>query len=144
VSPQRAKRPWQGQTEPSEPVNLVRHDPQCYLCPGNERRDGHKNELFEHTFVFENDFAALHTSPGPLAPTPPHPLLAIRPVQGICDVLVYHPRHDLTLATLPVQGVQRIIEEWIRIYKTRGTENGIEYVQIFEVGTFSPSPSSRS
>jgi UDPglucose--hexose-1-phosphate uridylyltransferase len=37
VSPQRASRPWQGQTEDSEQEKLPHHDPDCYLCAGNSR-----------------------------------------------------------------------------------------------------------
>lgn len=71
----------------------------------------------------------------PRSPVSSHPLLTIEPVQGGCDVLIFHPRHDLTLARLPPNDVERIIEEWIRIYAVRGRQEGIKYVQIFEVGT---------
>ena len=59
VSPQRAKRPWLGQVEKTPPENLPAYDPTCYLCPGNSRAGGVKNPVYESTFVFDNDFAAL-------------------------------------------------------------------------------------
>ena len=37
VSPQRARRPWQGQVEKTPPENQPQYDPTCYLCPGNAR-----------------------------------------------------------------------------------------------------------
>ena len=59
VSPQRTERPWQGQIErPAQPAAL-RHDPECYLCPGNSRAHGEVNPDYPHTFVFANDFPAL-------------------------------------------------------------------------------------
>jgi UDPglucose--hexose-1-phosphate uridylyltransferase len=103
------------------------------LCPGNTRAGGDKNPSYQDTFVFSNDFAAVLPSPAPLAPSPPHPLLTSEPVHGGCDVLIFHPRHDLTLARLGIPEIEKIIEEWQAIYLKRGRQEGIEYVQIFEV-----------
>jgi len=74
VSPHRAKRPWQGGVEKRPPDARRRYDPDCYLCPGNTRSSGRTNPDYADTFVFENDFPALHhgeESPAsPVAPTP--------------------------------------------------------------------------
>ncbi len=40
VSPHRAQRPWQGQTEIEPEEQRLSYDPSCYLCPGNERAGG--------------------------------------------------------------------------------------------------------
>jgi UDPglucose--hexose-1-phosphate uridylyltransferase len=40
VSPHRTDRPWQGQIEDEPPAERPAYDPQCYLCPGNERAGG--------------------------------------------------------------------------------------------------------
>jgi UDPglucose--hexose-1-phosphate uridylyltransferase len=133
VSPHRTKRPWQGQTEPPQPTQLPAHDPDCYLCPGNARAGGQRNPAYAHTAVFENDYAAVLPPPGPPAPPVPHPLLATEPVAGGCDVICFHPRHDLTLARLAPADIERVVEEWVRIYKKRGAEEGVKYVQVFEV-----------
>ncbi|MFT4569075.1 MAG: UDPglucose--hexose-1-phosphate uridylyltransferase, partial [Saprospiraceae bacterium] len=34
VSPQRSKRPWQGQVEKLEQERRPEYDPACYLCAG--------------------------------------------------------------------------------------------------------------
>ena len=53
VSPHRAKRPWQGQTEKNTEEQLPSYDPKCYLCPGNERATGgNVNDKYTDTFVF--------------------------------------------------------------------------------------------
>lgn len=127
------KRPWLGQTEPLQIMDLKAYDPACYLCPGNTRSGGKINEKFEHTYEFENDFAAVLPAPAPIAPIAPHPLLATEPVHGGCDVLIFHPRHDLTLSQLALPDIERIIERWVAIYTTRSLQEGINYVQIFEV-----------
>ncbi|KAK1069543.1 galactose-1-phosphate uridyl transferase [Friedmanniomyces endolithicus] len=59
VSPHRTKRPWQGQQEASNRIELPSHDPSCYLCPGNKRAQGDVNPDYESTFVFVNDYAAV-------------------------------------------------------------------------------------
>lgn len=66
-------------------------------------------------------------------PEAPHALLATETVKGRCDVIVYHPRHDVTMAQLDDERIKHIIEEWIRLYTERGREDDIGYVQIFEV-----------
>jgi galactose-1-phosphate uridylyltransferase len=43
VSPHRTKRPWQGQVEKLPPEKRPAYDPDCYLCPGNERAGGARN-----------------------------------------------------------------------------------------------------
>ena len=43
VSPHRTDRPWQGQVDPTATQTSVDYDPQCYLCPGNERAGGVRN-----------------------------------------------------------------------------------------------------
>lgn len=133
VSPHRTKRPWLGQTEPPQAVSLPQYDPACYLCPGNERAGGQKNDVYDATMSFVNDYAAVLPPPGPLAPVAPHPLLTTEPVNGACDVIIFHPRHDLTLARLAKEDILRIIDEWIAVYKKRGDQEEIKYVQIFEV-----------
>ncbi|KAJ7197294.1 galactose-1-phosphate uridyl transferase [Mycena pura] len=145
VSSHRAKRPWLGQTETLQTTDLPQHDPACYLCPGNKRSGGETNPMYEHTYTFENDFAAILPPPAPIAPTAPHPLLVAHPVHGGCDVLLFHPRHDLTLSRLAIDDIEHIIEEWIMVYIKRSLQEGIRYVQIFEnkgamMGCSNPHP----
>ncbi|KAG8813722.1 galactose-1-phosphate uridyl transferase, partial [Serendipita sp. 399] len=145
VSPHRNKRPWNGQVEPPQTSKLPEHDPSCYLCPGNARSGGQVNGNYTSTMSFENDFPALLSPPGPAAPASTHPLLQASPVQGGCDVIVFSPRHDLSLPLLDPQDIQAIIREWIRIYLKRGNQSDIKYVQIFEnkgsmMGCSNPHP----
>ncbi|KAH9946400.1 galactose-1-phosphate uridylyltransferase [Epithele typhae] len=145
VAPHRSKRPWLGQTEPIPTAMLLEYDPACYLCPGNTRAGGLLNDKYENTMVFENDFAAVLPPPGPTAPPAPHPLLTTEPVSGGCDVICFHPRHDLTLPRLPLPDIERIIDTWCTVYKKRGSQEGIEHVQIFEnkgamMGCSNPHP----
>jgi len=145
VSPHRTKRPWLGQTEPPQTTSLPSYDPSCYLCPGNSRTSGQKNPDYKQTFAFENDFAAILHPPLPKAPISSHPLMTAEPLHGACDVIIFHPRHDLAMPRLSLKEIGQVIEEWVRIYEARGSEPGIEYVQIFEnkgsmMGCSNPHP----
>ncbi|KIM28686.1 hypothetical protein M408DRAFT_131230 [Serendipita vermifera MAFF 305830] len=145
VSPHRNKRPWLGQTEPPQTATLPEYDPACYLCPGNPRSGGQINEKYTSTLVFENDFPALLPPPGPVPPVSGHPLLQATPVEGGCDVLIFHPRHDLTLARMATDDIENVVNEWMRVYLKRGRQPGIKYVQIFEnkgamMGCSNPHP----
>ncbi|KZS99314.1 galactose-1-phosphate uridyl transferase [Sistotremastrum niveocremeum HHB9708] len=145
VSPHRTKRPWHGQSEASESSSLLQHDPACHLCPGNTRSGGHTNPRYSSTYTFSNDFPALLSPPIPVPPAAPHPLLQAAPLHGKCDVIIFHPRHDLSISRLSIPHIKHVIAEWTRIYITRGDEPGIAYVQIFEnkgsiMGCSNPHP----
>ena len=127
------KHPWNGQVELTHSASLPEHDPDCHLCPGNQRPNGQQNGAYEHTKVFPNDYASVLPPPHPVKHSAPHPLLASEPVVGACDVLIFHPRHDLTLARLSLDDIARIIDEWTSVYRRRGSQESIKYVQIFEV-----------
>jgi UDPglucose--hexose-1-phosphate uridylyltransferase len=133
VSPHRTKRPWKGQVEAPVPPSTIQYDPECYLCPRNTRAGGAENPDYENTFVFTNDYSAVLPAPVPEAGPPKHPLLRAETVSGGCDVIAFHKRHDLTLARLSAKEIEPIIDEWIKIYKTRGSQPDVKYIQIFEV-----------
>jgi UDPglucose--hexose-1-phosphate uridylyltransferase len=144
VSPHRTKRPWQGQVEKTAPETRPHFDPQCYLCPGNERAGGHRNPNYSQTLVFENDFAALLPCTPPGA-AQPHPLLRAEAVSGICRVICSSPRHDLTLAEMDPQDLRAVVDTWAQQYQELIETPGIAYVEIFEnrgdmMGCSNPHP----
>ena len=60
-------------------------------------------------------------------------------------MLCFHPRHDLTLALMGVEEIQRVVKAWQAVYEEEGRflrDTGAEdgYVQIFEVGRTSVHP----
>jgi len=149
VSPHRTKRPWQGQTEAPPPDTRPAYDPHCYLCPGNERAGQAQNPQYTGTFVFNNDFASLL----PDTPTePPAPLsgdttglLKTPPETGMCRVLCFSPRHNLTLPEMDVPDIRRVVDTWANQYLELGGRPSINYVQIFEnkgamMGCSNPHP----
>jgi UDPglucose--hexose-1-phosphate uridylyltransferase len=143
VSPQRALRPWQGQLESVDQGSIPTHDPHCYLCPGNVRASGQANPTYENVFHFTNDFSAL------LPDTPPaaaHDDMFIRENEpGICKVICFSPRHDLTLAQMEVADIRKVVDAWCELYRDLGADLAIGHVQIFEnkgqvMGCSNPHP----
>jgi len=144
VSPHRAQRPWLGQKEKVHNKKLPEYDPACYLCPGNKRAGGIKNPDYDSTFVFQNDFSAL------LPDTPSYviqdsELLFAEDERGLCRVMCFSPRHDLTVAEMDEEAIQLVIRAWSDEYKTIGDLPYINHVQIFEnkgevMGCSNPHP----
>ncbi len=83
------------------PVVRPAYDPSCYLCPGNSRAGGMRNPQYSSTFVFENDFAAL-TKDAPTARTDllNKGLIVAEGESGICRVMCFSPRHDISLSNM--------------------------------------------
>ena len=130
VSPHRAKRPWQGQTEEAEHPELPAHDPGCYLCAGNTRMGGAKNPDYQSTFVFDNDFSAL--TPDAPNETSENGLMIAQGESGICRVVCFSPRHDMTLARMEIEDIEKVVETWTDQYAELGARPDIGQVQIFE------------
>jgi UDPglucose--hexose-1-phosphate uridylyltransferase len=151
VSPHRTQRPWLGQVEKTTQENLPSYDPNCYLCPGNERAGGVKNPLYKTTFVFDNDFAALIPETSALpgdAPSNPSPLLRAEPTPGKCRVVCFHPRHDLTLPVMSIPEIEAVIQAWTEETTSLGALDYLNYVQVFEnkgaaMGASNPHPHSQ-
>lgn len=144
VSPHRAKRPWQGKTEDQAKDSKPEYDPDCYLCPGNSRAGGKENPKYESTFVFTNDFSALK-SETPSEVFNEDDLLIAKGEKGICRVICFSPRHDLTLPEMEISQIREVVDLWTKEYEELGDREYINYVQIFEnkgeiMGCSNPHP----
>ncbi len=142
VSPHRTKRPWQGKKDKPQQAELLDYDPNCYLCPGNERAGGAKNPDYTGTYSFQNDFAALLEGP---EETFKDGLLEADSESGICKVICYSPNHSLTLPLMEVGDIIEVINLWQKEYNTLGSDPNINHVQIFEnkgaiMGCSNPHP----
>ncbi len=143
VSPHRMKRPWQGSVEKTEGEQRATYDPDCYLCPGNRRADGGHNPSYEGTYVFTNDFAAI--VPDLDHATYKDGLLEARSERGICRVVCFSHRHDLTIPELSLKEVMGVIVKWMEECKQLSALPYVNSVQIFEnkgsiMGCSNPHP----
>lgn len=144
VSPHRAKRPWQGQKESANNISLPQYDPTCYLCAGNERSDGTRNDEYNDVYVFNNDFPSLlQEEVAPQAYS--SPLFQLKPERGINKVICFSPRHDLTLPEMELEAIEKVVDAWAAQYIELGSKDFINHVQIFEnkgavMGCSNPHP----
>ncbi len=142
VSPHRTKRPWRGQIERLPPQDKPSYDPDCYLCPGNERAGGARNPDYNSTFVFTNDFRSLLPDP-PSSGENYHPLLKTQDVRGTCRVICFSPQHDLTLPEMAGADIRKVIDVWADQIVELGHD--YRWVQVFEnkgamMGASNPHP----
>lgn len=142
VSPHRTKRPWQGKKDKLQEVERLEYDPNCYLCPGNERAGGAKNPDYTGIYSFQNDFAALLEGP---EETFKDALFEAESESGICKVICYSPNHSLMLPLMEVSEIEAVISLWQKEYKALGSDPNINHVQIFEnkgaiMGCSNPHP----
>ena len=131
-SPGRLRRPWQGQIESAPPESLPAYDPACYLCPGNTRANGARNPAYTSTFAFDNDFPALVPGAPPAAGEAADEVLAVRTVSGLCRVLCFSPRHDLTLALMSPAEIRLVVDAWADESARLGSRDDVAHVQVFE------------
>lgn len=144
VSPHRAQRPWLGKVEQRPASEQWPYDPKCYLCPGNERAGGARNPQYTSVFAFDNDYPAL------LADTPEfewnqNNLIVARSERGLCRVVCFSPRHDLTIARMEPQQIREVVDCWAEQTSAMGAIRSIHHVQIFEnrgalMGASNPHP----
>ena len=144
VSPHRTKRPWNGQTEESSRNSLPVYDEGCYLCPGNERAGGVKNFDYKGVYVFNNDFAALlpDTESSYINE---NDFIKGKTEKGICRVICYTEKHNITMAQMKADEIKDIIRIWKKEYLELGQKDFINHVQIFEnkgavMGCSNPHP----
>jgi UDPglucose--hexose-1-phosphate uridylyltransferase len=96
----------------------------CPLCPSGK---GGASEVPLDTFevvVFENRFPAFGPDRRNGRP--------VRPPTTGCEVVVYTPEHDLTLAQLPPERVRLLVDVWADRYRALGARAEVAYVYIFE------------
>jgi UDPglucose--hexose-1-phosphate uridylyltransferase len=106
------------------------------------RANGERNPAYPGTFVFPNDYAALLLE-GPLEGPEPDELFRAEPVRGLCRVICFSPRHDLTLARMAPAEIRAVIETWAE--QTAELGRKWRWVQIFEnkgdvMGCSNPHP----
>jgi UDPglucose--hexose-1-phosphate uridylyltransferase len=136
-------RPWSGETIKQNTQELPVFDPHCYLCPGVVRAKGEQNPPYSDVFAFTNDF-------GSLSADAPHadnasPLYQAKSAKGICRVICFSPRHNITLPQLPLDHLTKVVARWQQEYRELSAYPWIKNILIFEnkgkiIGVSNPHP----
>ncbi|MBC7798722.1 MAG: galactose-1-phosphate uridylyltransferase [Pyrinomonadaceae bacterium] len=104
----------------------------CPLCP--TREGGFPTEIPAENYdivAFENRFPSLQ-------PNPPEPVVQsseLYPVEksfGVCEVVVYTPEHNSSLAQQPVEQIYKLVQVWRDRYDELSWRDFVKYVYIFE------------
>ena len=107
-------------------------DNYCPLCPTKE--GGFPTEVPEADYdivAFENRFPSLKSEPDvpSISSTELYP---VRPSQGVCEVVLYSPDHNTSLANEPVEQLHKLIKVWRHRFSELGSLDFVKYVFIFE------------
>ncbi len=110
----------------------------CPFCPGS----GKVPDDYQ-TFIYTNDFAAFSPANPPFEEKPG--IFATTGSRGACDVVLYHPDHNLLPAQMSAEHWARIVETWSSRTKELFADPDIAYVYVFEntgeaIGVTMPHP----
>jgi UDPglucose--hexose-1-phosphate uridylyltransferase len=146
IAAHRNARPWtgasvSGATVADEPGYVS----DCYLCPGNARVHGARNDNYTGIFVFDNDLPCVAADAPSKLETPRGEIYRNRPASGKARVVCYSPLHNTTLAEQPVDHIRALLKCWQQQYRELGDRPEVEHVLIFEnkgqvVGVSNPHP----
>lgn len=119
-------------------------DADCYLCPGNSRVSGQKNDGYESIYVFDNDHPAFSPDAPRDLPSPPG-IYRNAPASGITRVMCYTPHHTRSLAECTLEVLEQVIDAWAEQTESLYQWQDIEQVLVFEnkgevIGVSNPHP----
>lgn len=104
----------------------------CPLCPTKQGAFPTEVPASDYEIVtFENKFPSFNR----IAPEPAvegTELYKVEPAQGICEVVLYSPKHDSTLTGKTIDEIEKLVYVWEDRYKDLGSKEEIKYVFIFE------------
>lgn len=139
-------RPWNGALvgEADTPAP-PKHDPNCYLCPGNTRSNGEVNPDYQGPWAFDNDYASFSPHAPVFDEADSDPLMRRASNTGRCRVLCWTDRHDQTLASIPAETMREVAQLWQDEYVMLSQDETIQQVLIFEnkgqeIGVSNPHP----
>jgi len=104
----------------------------CPLCPTSP--GGFPTEVPRDAYefvVFDNRFPSFREHPEAPAVLE-RPLYPVKPATGACEVVLYTPEHNSTLAARSVRELVRLVRVWRDRYLELSARPDIEYVFIFE------------
>ena len=140
----RQDRPWQGERAAVSAARMPAYVETCYFCPRNPRVGGARNPDYRSVFVFDNDHPCVGAD-APRSLEPPPGIYRNAPAAGIARVVCYTPKHNATLAELPVDQIADLLRTWRDQYLDLGARPEVRHVLTFEnkgevVGVSNPHP----
>ena len=111
----------------------------CPFCPGS----GKVPDEFD-VLKYDNDFPALMQNP-PQPDEVGSSFYKTAQAYGKCEVILYSPKHTVTLCELPVKHIRKLVDLWCERYIELSKDEKIKYIFEFEnrgeaVGVTMPHP----
>lgn len=111
----------------------------CPFCPGSSKVPNDFDVL-----EYDNDFPALMQNP-PKPDDVTNNFFKAAPSYGKCEVILYSPKHTVTLPELPLEHIRKIVDLWTERFEEIKKDKKIKYIFIFEnrgeaVGVTMPHP----
>lgn len=107
-------------------------DDYCPLCPTKEGGFPTEVPLTDYEMVvFDNKFPSFHRNP-PEPAVEPTDLYKVRPAAGVCEVVLYSPEHNGSLAEKTEEEIEQLVYVWTDRYEELGNLDYVDYVFIFE------------
>lgn len=107
-------------------------DDYCPLCPTKE--GGFPTEVPEPYYelvTFENKFPSLSRVP-PEPSVEGDSFYEVRKSEGVCEVVLYSPEHEGSLAERSADEIERLVRVWADRYRELGRYEFVKYVFVFE------------
>ncbi|MEK6646071.1 MAG: galactose-1-phosphate uridylyltransferase [Candidatus Firestonebacteria bacterium] len=104
----------------------------CPICP--TKKGKFETEIPSENYdivVFENKFPSFNRNASVPAILGDE-LYKVKKSRGICEVIVYTPEHNTTLADQSVEQIHKLVYVWKDRYEELGSHKFIKYVFIFE------------
>ena len=94
-------------------------------------------------YLYPNDFPAFQPDSPPFDPDPG--LFKTTGARGSCDVVIYHPDHNMLPSQMPVDHWRLVVDLWTRRFRELADRPDNQYVFIFEntgaaIGVTMPHP----
>jgi UDPglucose--hexose-1-phosphate uridylyltransferase len=110
----------------------------CPFDPGSGRVPDHYD-----VHLYPNDFPAFQLDSPPFDSRPG--LFRTTGARGVCDVVIYHPDHNLLPSQMPVEHWRLVVDLWTRRFRELEALPEIQYIFIFEntgeaIGVTMPHP----
>jgi UDPglucose--hexose-1-phosphate uridylyltransferase len=144
IAAHRQDRPWQGESAVVSGTPAPEYVETCYFCPRNARVSGARNPDYRSVYVFDNDHPCVGLDAPRQLQSPPG-IYRNAPATGIARLVCYTPKHNATLAELPVDEVAALLDAWRDQHVELGSRPDVRHVLIFEnkgdvVGVSNPHP----
>lgn len=112
----------------------------CPFCPGS----GKVPDRYD-IYRYPNDFPALSENPPKPDAVDTQPIFKTAPAYGRCEVLLYSPHHNGTVAELNNLQAHKLAHMWREVFNDMNADTAIKYCYIFEnrgepVGVTMPHP----